>query len=239
MGRREGDAEERRQAILTAAEEEFTTHGYSGASMRAISRRAAVSSALLYWFFENKARLFAAVLNRRLEQPTAMAFPPAAMDLPPAIFLRSVAHIYFETISNPEQLKLMRLVLREHEREPDLVRTLSETIVSRALGPMQEYLTHQMELGNLRPMQPEYVAQVFLGMLVAFILRRNLLQEPLSQTMDMEEYADTAVDIFLQGVLTDAGAKIDPQLVLDVLAGISSVQLTTPAHQPTKIEIAP
>src|SRR5690349_1796600 len=133
MGRREGDAEERKQAILEAAESEFTTHGYSGSSIRAIARRAGVSSALLYWFFESKAKLFAAVLTRRVAEPSGLAFPPEMLDVPPTIFLTGIAHMYTNTMSNTEQIKLVRLILRENEREPELINTLGETIVQRAI----------------------------------------------------------------------------------------------------------
>lgn len=237
MGRREGDAEERRQAILTAAEGEFTTHGYSGSSIRAIARRAGVSSALLYWFFESKAKLFAAVLTRRVAEPSGLAFPPEMMDVPPTIFLTGVAHLYTETLSNPEQVKLVRLILRENEREPELVNTLGETIMQRALGPMRRYFSHQMELGNLRHMDPDYAAQAFFGMLIAYILRRNILQEPLSQTMNTEEYVDAAVSIFLRGMLTEAGAEAQiEQLPLDALAGIIPHEAKLP-RQTVKIEL--
>jgi AcrR family transcriptional regulator len=237
MGRREGDAEERKQAILTAAEGEFTTHGYSGASIRAIAKRAGVSSALLYWFFENKAKLFAAVLTKRVAEPAGLAFPPEMLDVPPTIFLTGVAHMYTNTISNPEQVKLIRLILRENEREPELINTLGETIVQRAIGPMHTYFSHQMKLGNLREVDPDYAAQAFFGMLIAYILRRNILQEPLSQTMNTEEYVDTAVDIFLRGMLTEAGAEVKiAELPLDTLAGIIPHEAKPPRHT-VKIDV--
>ncbi|PZS02294.1 MAG: hypothetical protein DLM69_04190 [Candidatus Chloroheliales bacterium] len=239
MGRREGDAEQRKAAILDAAEAEFTTHGYSGASIRAIARRAGVSSALLYWFFENKARLFAAVLTQRIAVPAGLAFPAEMLNIPPTIFLSGLAHLYTETIGNPEQVKLIRLILRESEREPDLINTLSETIVSRALSPMRNYLNHQMELGNLRRMNPDYAAQAFFGMFIAYILRRNILQEPLSQQMSTEQYVDAAVSIFLQGMVTEEGANVSiEQLPLDALAGIIPHE-AKPLRQTHKIELEP
>ncbi len=239
MGRREGDAEQRKAAILDAAEAEFTTHGYSGSSIRAIARRAGVSSALLYWFFENKAKLFAAVLTRRIETPTVLAFPPEVNDIPPTIFLIGLAHIYMEAISNPEQIKLIRLMLRENEREPELVKALGEIIVSRAVGPISRYFNHQIALGNLRPMNTDYAAQAFFGMLISLILRRNILLEPVSQAMNTEEYVDAAVSIFLQGMITKEGAEAKLEaLPLDALAGIIPHEAKPP--RPTvKIEIEP
>lgn len=235
MGRREGDAEQRRAAILAAAEAEFIAHGYAGASIRAIAKRAEVSSALLYWFFESKAKLFAAVLSRRIDDPAALAFPPEALAIPPLVFLTGVAHIYTNAVSQPEQIRLIRLMLRESEREPELTKALGEIIVSRALGPLRNYFSHHMAIGNLRRVDPDYAAQAFIGIFVAYVLRRYLLQEPLSQSMDTEEYVDVGVNIFLQGILTEGGAKAElPSL--EAIAGIIASQPKTPRPK-RKIEI--
>ena len=179
------------------------------------------------------------MLSRRIETSSVLAFPAEVNDIPPAIFLTGLAHIYTETISNPEQIKLIRLMLRENEREPELVNALSEIIVSRALGPISKYFKHQMALGNLRPMNTDYAAQAFFGMLISLILRRNILQEPVSQEMNIEEYVDAAVSIFLQGMITKEGteAKLEA-LPLDALAGI--IPHEAKSHRPTvKIEIEP
>src|SRR5438876_10651504 len=115
MGRRQGPSEERRAAILAAAEAEFTAHGYSGASIRAIARRAGVSSALLYWFFPSKAELFAAALLARADAQQFMVFPPGIFEQPPEVVLPGLAHGFITALSQPEQVRVIKLVLRESD----------------------------------------------------------------------------------------------------------------------------
>ncbi|RZT85075.1 TetR family transcriptional regulator [Pseudonocardia sediminis] len=55
-------AEETRRALLTAAEELFTSAGYDRTSVRAIADRAGVNQALLFRYFGNKEALFAQVV---------------------------------------------------------------------------------------------------------------------------------------------------------------------------------
>ncbi|MET0191001.1 MAG: TetR family transcriptional regulator [Pseudonocardia sediminis] len=55
-------AEETRRALLTAAEELFTSAGYDRTSVRAIAERAGVNQALLFRYFGNKEALFAQVV---------------------------------------------------------------------------------------------------------------------------------------------------------------------------------
>ena len=54
-----------RERILDAAENAFAEDGFSGASMKAIARRADVAQGLLHYHFENKEGLYAAVIERR------------------------------------------------------------------------------------------------------------------------------------------------------------------------------
>lgn len=52
-----------RAGILEAAAGLFAEHGYAGASMDEISRRAGVNKAMLYYYIGDKAELFASVLE--------------------------------------------------------------------------------------------------------------------------------------------------------------------------------
>src|SRR5450432_704749 len=58
--------EARRNEILNAAFEEFSAHGYAGASMAAIARRARASKETLYAWFENKETLFNTLFAARI-----------------------------------------------------------------------------------------------------------------------------------------------------------------------------
>jgi AcrR family transcriptional regulator len=53
------------EGILDAAEEVFASHGYEGASMRAIAKKANVNQALLHYHFQTKDNLYETVVKRR------------------------------------------------------------------------------------------------------------------------------------------------------------------------------
>jgi AcrR family transcriptional regulator len=52
-----------RQAILDAAAREFAAHGYSGAGVDRIARRAGVNKAMIYYHFASKSGLYQAILH--------------------------------------------------------------------------------------------------------------------------------------------------------------------------------
>jgi TetR/AcrR family transcriptional regulator, mexJK operon transcriptional repressor len=210
MGRRQGPSEERRAAILQAAEAVFTEAGYTGASIREIARRAGVSSALLYWFFPNKAKLFAAMLLAKVDAQGVLRFPPEIFDIPPEELLPRLAHGFARFMGSGQQINLMKLLLREADREPDLIATMSQTISQRALTPLGAYMRRQMDLGRIRRDNPEFVAQAFLGMFIAAVLRREILQEPESRAWNLDDYVDTAVGVFLRGIIPAPGEVLEP-----------------------------
>jgi TetR/AcrR family transcriptional regulator len=55
------------QLILSAAEEEFARHGYKGATVNNIARRAGLPKANIHYYFNNKLELYAAVLSGIIE----------------------------------------------------------------------------------------------------------------------------------------------------------------------------
>ena len=64
--RRERNAVETKRRILDAAGTEFAAKGYDGARLGNIARQAGVQQALIHHYFEDKARLFDAVLQMGL-----------------------------------------------------------------------------------------------------------------------------------------------------------------------------
>ncbi|MET9629768.1 TetR/AcrR family transcriptional regulator [Lentzea sp. NPDC006480] len=63
-----GDAEGRRRDILQSAERILEEQGYAGLTMRAIAVGAGVSSGTVYQYFSGKEDVFAALMERRLEE---------------------------------------------------------------------------------------------------------------------------------------------------------------------------
>jgi AcrR family transcriptional regulator len=65
--------ERTRERILSAALKEFAAHGFAGARVDAIARRAAINKRMLYHYFGDKEDLFKAVLRRKIAERQAWA----------------------------------------------------------------------------------------------------------------------------------------------------------------------
>ena len=58
---------EKRALLIEAAKKEFREKGYNKASLRSICAKAGVTTGALYFFFENKAELFSAIVDQPIK----------------------------------------------------------------------------------------------------------------------------------------------------------------------------
>jgi AcrR family transcriptional regulator len=78
-------ADERQQRILRAALDEFSTHGFAGASLNRIITEAGLTKGSMYYYFDGKEDLYAHVIRAQVEQliDSAGPFPiPTATEAP-------------------------------------------------------------------------------------------------------------------------------------------------------------
>lgn len=96
-------AEERRQAVLSAAVVEFAKCGLHGTPTEAIARRAGISQPYLFRLFPTKLDLFAAAVDRCFGR-VAQSFEAAAADLSGEEALTAMGESYKEMLADRDQL---------------------------------------------------------------------------------------------------------------------------------------
>ncbi|MFC8435141.1 TetR/AcrR family transcriptional regulator [Streptomyces sp. NPDC057253] len=65
-----------RQRLLDAAVKEFAAHGFAGARIEAIARRAGMNKQLVYHYFGSKQAIYEAVFEQVIAENINRAFPP-------------------------------------------------------------------------------------------------------------------------------------------------------------------
>lgn len=105
---------EARERLLLAAEAEFAEHGYEGATVREITRRAGVNIAAVSYYFGDKERLYVeavkyahncATNDQPMPEPPADATPVQLLE----VFIRELVRRMHE----PVRATAMQLVMRE------------------------------------------------------------------------------------------------------------------------------
>jgi AcrR family transcriptional regulator len=196
--------EAKREQIRTAAEQLFLDRGFGETSMDAVTGAAGVSKQTLYRYYETKAALFADVLGQLIAEPA-----PIVKDLSNGSHLRTRANLktlltglsqdYLARILEARQLALLRVVIAEGSRFPELTESFRSTLP--AVGGA--IFVAALERGRAAGLIANWVdvrtsARAFAGLLMMFILRDGLLAtEP---KLPSRQQVAEMVQIFVDGV---------------------------------------
>ena len=195
---------DRREQILGAAFEEFSEKGFKGATIKSIAGAAGLQSpALIYWYFPDKEALFREVLGSRIPVLRAVGDPAGLMDLPPEEVLPTVARKYLSTFDNPAAQRMIRLLVGEAPRRPEIAEVVGNAVIKRVLGFLKKYMARQIELGRLRPHDTRSSARAFMGMLLPQAGGKLIFPVIREDGLTDEDHIQTAVGIFLHGLSPD------------------------------------
>ena len=125
---RQRDADRTREEILSAATQEFAEHGYSGARVDVIATKTRTTKRMLYYYFESKAGLYTAVLERAYAGIRESEQELDVEELDPVAAIRRLAELTFD----------------HHESHPDFVRLVMIENIHRA-----EHLEESESIANL------------------------------------------------------------------------------------------
>jgi len=132
------DADRSQSTILAAARDEFAEYGLGGARMDRIAERAGLNKRLIYYYFEDKEKLFQAVLEQAYRDIREQEAQLRLLDLEPATAVRRLieftwnyylAHPEFMTLLNSANLHKARH-LAESRRARELNSPLIETLAA-------------------------------------------------------------------------------------------------------------
>jgi TetR/AcrR family transcriptional regulator len=136
--KRKRDAVLSRENILQAAMEEFSLHGYDGARIDAIVKRAGVSKNLAYHYFGGKEDLFLHVMERMYARMRAHHEDLRIKDLPPIEGMsRLVRHTFAHFRDHPEVISLLNsenLHKATHIRGSETILNLYSTLTQVIQG---------------------------------------------------------------------------------------------------------
>ncbi len=192
---------DRRAQILDAALEEFSTKGFKGATIKSIAREAGLQSpALIYWYFPDKEALFREVLGTKMLVVRAVTEPGRLMELPPEEVLPTIARRYLATFDDPAAQRMVRLMVGEAMRRPQIAEIFGNAVIKRVLGFLKRYMARQIELGTLRPHDVRSSARAFIGMLLPQAGGKLFFPAIREDGLTDEEHVENATRIFLEGL---------------------------------------
>ena len=190
-------AQQKREAITSAATGLFLGRGYDGTSLARIAEAAGVSKSTLFKQFPTKAALFEAIVTESWQRDAGdTVVRPQAGDLRSG--LTAIGHRYADLIGQPRMAGLFRIVIAELPRFPELGRMLFQLGKLPYFASVQHYLESEHEAGNADVPDAESAANQFLGMIANYVLWPALLVPGWTASPErVSEVVDEAVRTFV------------------------------------------
>jgi len=141
----------RLEELLEAALEEFFKRGFAATRLDDVAARAGVSKGAIYVYFSSKEALFEAVVRHFLS-PTVARLEALGDDpeiAAPERVARQLELLYAEIVETRLR-RILRLIIAEGERFPDLVAFYFDHVIARALLAIRHSVEHGVKEGSFR-----------------------------------------------------------------------------------------
>lgn len=162
-----------RVAILHAATDLFLELGYDRTSLARVAESAGVSKATLFKQFPTKAELFEATVLAAGDTPDSELVDPPSGDFRAGLVVLGLA--YAELLSRPRMADLIRTVIAESPRFPELRERTFDFGTLPVLAALRRYFLAENAAGAANVDDPDVAAAQFLGMIATVIFWPRLV----------------------------------------------------------------
>lgn len=162
-----------RVAILSAATGLFLELGYDRTSLARVAESAGVSKATLFKQFPTKAELFEATVLAAGDTPDSELVDPPFGDFLAGLVVLGLA--YVELLSRPRMADLIRTVIAESPRFPELRERTFDFGTLPVLAALRRYFLAANAAGSADVDDPDVAATQFLGMIATVIFWPRLV----------------------------------------------------------------
>src|ERR1700757_2174742 len=194
--------EARPAEIVEAAMEVFAEKGFAAAKLDGIARKAGISKATLYLYFDTKDEIFRAVaqsavvsLIEALERQVEGADAPFA-EIAPRLLARAAAMMKGGRVP-----AIARMVIGESRNFPDLARIWHDDVVARVIGIVTGIIARAQGRGEVAPGDPRLHAFTLMGPMVMAMLFREVFGRVNTNPPDLHALADQHARLALRGLL--------------------------------------
>ena len=195
-------APEVRQAdILDAALAEFSEHGFEGARMEDVARRAHVSKGTVYLYYPTKQALFEALVRRDIAPRVALAaLFLKGYDGPLEPALMRIVDMAGAAIAAGKLPVYPKLLIAEAGRFPDLAAFYRREVVGEMLGALTVLFDRALGRGEISGISAEMAAHLFIAPLLKSLLWSLVFAAAEPVPFPPEPYLKAHVKVFLKGL---------------------------------------
>lgn len=189
-------SEQKREAVILAAIEQFGRYGYLGASMDKIASVANVSKRTVYNHFKSKSELFAAILAQartQMNKPLRVKFDPYE-EL--KVQLTDIGYHVAKQTMNGSFIKLARIIISKFIHTPEEPRSISDDDLM--ISAVENWIKEACKEGLIEVSDTNEAAQEFMGLIKTFAFWPQIYgREKILKDMELAAVVSKSADIFL------------------------------------------
>jgi AcrR family transcriptional regulator len=187
----------KQEMILQGAVRVFLQLGYAGTSMDRVASEAGVSKQTIYSNFQDKEGLFTALMERMTIRRFQSILGMEILQGEPEILLRQLAEGFFNEIADEEYVALLRLIIAESVRFPELAKLYGQTVIQKGRRLMTDFFKQhpELDLGDT-----EAIAHIFMGSLVSYVLSQEIFYGKESFPLERDRVITSLLKLMLRQV---------------------------------------
>jgi AcrR family transcriptional regulator len=193
------DVPRRNEHLLDVATSIFVRLGYNATTLDRIAAEAGVAKRTIYARYPDKQALFFAVM-RRLAERRVIENLWDDDELPLREGLRRRARQMMERTLTDSELAIARLFMVELAHFPELGKALWKAVEDEQGESMIEYFRSHQRKRNIRSINLNLLAELFLFNIYSFTNRVALHQRDKPSEEELTAYIDNMVDVMLSGI---------------------------------------
>ena len=192
--------EKRREAIIQAAMELFSQNGYENTSLQMIITRSGGSRRMIYSEFGDKEGLLCTVLadcSNLLSEPLrSVALANESIDTS----LQMIGEALINSLLSPQRIGFYRMLVKESQRFPQFGVQFLKSGPGMSYQLLSKYFDEQVELGNLKTMDTQSAAKLFIELCKGgMFLEALFTPDFVADKVKIKHSIKKSVSVFLDG----------------------------------------
>jgi AcrR family transcriptional regulator len=198
-----------KQHILSAALKEFANHGFAGARMEKIARRANINKAMLFYYYSSKRLLYQAAIKQsfsKLLPYMAKIFTPL---LTPKRFLEMVPKLHFQFLrKNRDLVKILSFdMLHDHQNVGSIIKETLDELPVTGVQLLQQLVNKWYKKGLITEPDPmnfitNIISLTIFSLIAGPVLQSAFREKPLDEEAYFQHRTKSITNLLKRGMLS-------------------------------------
>lgn len=190
----------RPQELIEAGLQEFALNGFAATRMVDIATRAKVSKGTIYVYYKSKGALFEAAIRSQIlphiEHLDKMvsAYEGTTKDL-----IKMIVHLMYDRIIKTNASSLIRVMIAEGPKFPDLVDFYYNNVLKRGLSILEKVVVRGMKRGEIAGTAIEKEPRLLIAPIVFAAVWTMLFNR--QNPLNAEQFCNVHLDVLFNGIL--------------------------------------